>query len=365
MKKWSIAFWLWTEAELIKTFPVIIGLRNYPKVDSYIISTGQNNLLNSSISQKYNIIPSLIINQFYWIKKPIYIILWYIKTFFTSFFKIRKFIKQNNIKYIIVHWDTLSTLMGAIYWAILWIEVWHLEAGLRTFNWLKPFPEEIDRFIVWHLSTVHFCQNQQALDNVKTHKWDKIYTQWNVIYDVVDMFSMNKPEFLNNELDSYWVVTFHRAESLYIKKNFDLLIQTLFLSAIKTKTLFIMFDATKEVILQKKWLLEKIQSNKNIIIHPRLAYSDFCYLMRTAEYIITDWGSNQEELAHLWTPTLIMRENTERSDWLGKNVVLSYLQLSKVKVFLDDYTIYNFKGETQWEPTKIIIKYILNRLNNE
>ena len=104
-----------------------------------------------------------------------------------------------------------------------------------------------------------------------------------------------------------------------------------------------MFEATREIITKVDGLMEKIQSNKNIIIKPRLPYNDFCVLMGKAEYIITDGGSNQEELAHIGTPALIMRTATERSDGIGKNIILSHLENKKIDDFLAHYDSYSHK----------------------
>ncbi len=359
MSNKHIAFWFGTEAELLKTFPVILSLREKWK-SPYIIATGQNDIKKSTIARTYNIFADITLNQFNGRKKPLYIILWFFSTFFFKFFKARKFIKQKNIQYVVVHGDTLSTLMGAIFARLSGAKVFHLEGGLRSFKRFKPFPEEIDRFIVWHLSSVHFCQNEQAMKNVKNHKGEKIFTEGNVVYDVVDMFSQEaQSEIVKTLKKQFWVVTFHRAESLYIQKNLDILLETLFLAAEKWQVLFVMFEATREV-LQDKWdILEKIKNHKNIITTPRLPYEDFCYVMKVAEYIITDWGSNQEELAHLGTPTMVMRNETERTDGLDTNIILSHFDINTIQRFLEDYKKYNFKWIEQGSPTQIVVDYIL------
>lgn len=152
------------------------------------------------------------------------------------------------------------------------------------------------------------------MTNVKNHKGVKIFTQGNVIYDVVDSYIERGSDVLKEIKKPFSVITFHRAESLYLGDNFQLFIDTLFRSADTLPTLFVMFEATREMIEKTPGLMQKIQNHPGIIIKPRLPYGDFCFLMKEASYLITDGGSNQEELAHIGTPTLIMRKATERSD---------------------------------------------------
>lgn len=111
--KISLAFWFGTEAELLKTFPVILELKKQ-SLDPYIIATGQNNLLESTIVNEYSLAPDLTLNQFHWRKLPRNVIVWYFWTFVSCFWKTWRYLRKNKIQYLIVHGDTLSTLMGAI-----------------------------------------------------------------------------------------------------------------------------------------------------------------------------------------------------------------------------------------------------------
>ena len=79
----SVAFWFGTEAEVLKSFPVILELANKYQLHPHIIATGQNNLLESSIVKEYGLFPHITLNQFRWRKLPRNIILWYFWTFFT------------------------------------------------------------------------------------------------------------------------------------------------------------------------------------------------------------------------------------------------------------------------------------------
>lgn len=363
MKKSPLLFFFWTEAEVIKSFPVILELRKQ-KIFPYILGSGQNNIEKSTIVQDFSLYPDIVLNQFTGRKKPLFVILWFFQTFFWKFFIFRKFVRKEQIRYIIVHGDTLTTLMGAVFARLCGLEVWHLEWWLRSFHWLKPFPEEIDRFIVGHLARVHFCQNEQAMKNVEKHKWDKIFTEGNVIYDVVDIFSNTAHVDLIDIGEDFGLFTFHRAESLYRSKNLEVILETLDLLSKNNRIVFVLFEATREV-LEENWLLEKIYNNKNLIIRPRLPYAEFCFLMKKAKFIVTDGGSNQEELAHIGNPTLIMRGETERTDGIWKNIIISKFDKTIIQDFSENFQKYDFSGEDQGSPTKIIVHFIIKRLHDK
>jgi UDP-N-acetylglucosamine 2-epimerase (non-hydrolysing) len=65
-----------------------------------------------------------------------------------------------------------------------------------------------------------------------------------------------------------------------------------------------------------------LQDNPGVRLLPRMGYRDFLMLAAGAAYVMTDGGSNQEELAALGVPTLVMRARSERSDGFGANVMM-------------------------------------------
>ena len=357
----NIAFWFGTEAEVIKSFPVILELRKNG-VNPFIISTGQNDLSSSDIVKDFDLKPDIIINPFKAKKIPAYLLVWFGLTFLKGIFVFTKFKIKNNIKYVVVHGDTVSTLMGALIGKICGAKVLHLEAGLRSHNLLNPFPEEIDRIITGRLASVHFYQNEEAGQNLKTHSGEKIFTHGNVVYDAVDTFKNGDSLILESLGKDFSIITFHRAENVLSQANLKKLVEILNRSAEKNKVLFVLFDFTK-IYLEKLNLLQDILNNKNIIVTPRLPYREFCVLMSKCKYIITDGGSNQEELTHLGVPTLVMRMVTERSDGIGKNIIISKFDDKIIKNFLDNSESLRNEGEEQNSPSKIVCDRLLSLIN--
>jgi UDP-N-acetylglucosamine 2-epimerase (non-hydrolysing) len=84
---------------------------------------------------------------------------------------------------------------------------------------------------------------------------------------------------------------------------------------------FVLHPATQSR-LKKDKLFERLAANPQVALLPRMGYGDFLRLAAHAACVLTDGGSNQEELAALGVPTIIMRSRTERPDGLGTNSIM-------------------------------------------
>jgi len=139
-------FFIGTVAELIKLYPVIKEFQNNG-VDFKIIATGQNNIKNTEFTNFLNKEPDMVLSNGIETKRAINLFLWFFKTLFHGANVLKEEFKNLNKKetFFIVHGDTVSTVMGALISKFFGFKVIHVEAGLRSFNFLRPFPEEIDR----------------------------------------------------------------------------------------------------------------------------------------------------------------------------------------------------------------------------
>jgi len=78
---------------------------------------------------------------------------------------IEKVLGSEHFDGIILYGDTNSTLAGAVAAAKIQVPVFHIEAGLRSFN--MTMPEEQNRIVCDHLSSILFAPTQTAMDNLK------------------------------------------------------------------------------------------------------------------------------------------------------------------------------------------------------
>lgn len=252
----------------------------------------------------------------------------------------RKKIFRNGRGLIITHGDTVTAAWAAIYGKTSFCKVMHVESGLRSFNLLKPFPEEIMRIITFTFSDYYACPNAWAVKNLKHFHGKKINTGTNTMYDALQ-FALKNPD--NHKFTTklhipkrFALVSIHRAENIFNKKQLNLIIQYLNQISKKINLVMILHPATKQKLISTD-LYQVIESNKNIILLDRQDFFTFVAITAEAEFVITDGGSNQEEMSYIGKPTLLMRKETERIEGLNKNIVLSKFDEKVIMNFISDY----------------------------
>jgi UDP-N-acetylglucosamine 2-epimerase (non-hydrolysing) len=354
-------FFVGTVAELIKLFPVMQEMEKQ-SIGYKIIASGQNDIKNSDIFKciKKHKLDIEIGNEK--INKSVFgLFCWFVRTFIKSLRIFKKNIHRSANDYLIVHGDTVSTMMGAILGRIYKFKIFHIEAGLRSFNFLEPFPEEIDRVITSRLADFHFCPNDWAQNNLKKRKGEKINTFNNTLFDSLKFaLSREVGSELMNTLKGvkYCLFVCHRQENVSNEELLSLLVNEILETAKRFKCVFILHEITK-IALERYGLLSKLENNKNILLVDRVPYFELMHILKGAEFMVTDGGSNQEECYYLGIPTLILRKRTERNEGLGKNVILSKNDFSVVSDFIKNYEKYKTAPiNIDSSPSCIIVDYL-------
>ncbi|SDB68228.1 UDP-N-acetylglucosamine 2-epimerase [Butyrivibrio sp. INlla16] len=359
-----ILFFVGTEAELIKLFPIMLELNNRG-IRYRIIASGQNNIKSSLIFSKtdceaINLELSLESN----IKKSaVGLLQWWIDTYSGACAKIQH--QFNNIdfknSYMIVHGDTVSTYMGARIGRKLGMTVCHVEAGLRSHNLLSPFPEEIDRLLTSRIARVHFAPGTEACNNLSKVKGEIVNTKQNTLLDSLN-YSRTIP--VDNETikgligEKYFVFVMHRQENLANPDFVRKVIKEIEEAAKKHKCVLLLHKITENT-LKKLGIMESLKKNENIILIPRVQYFDFMKLLENSEFVITDGGSNQEELYYMQKPCLILRKVTERREGIGINARLFNGDPADIGHFISELGIFKSVSVSQEEsPTKIIVDFL-------
>lgn len=357
----KIVFFIGTIAELIKVFPVIREFK-LNEIEVKIIFSGQNDIRISDLYQYVQDFEIIDLSRERITQSPLGLASWFIKTLIKGYNNVSKTDVLDKNSVVLVHGDTVSTLMGALLGRLRGAQVAHIEAGLRSYNNFQPFPEEITRVIVSKLANIHFCPNDWARNNLHNAKGKKINTEQNTAYDSLQFALKNTPKnTLRLQLKpSYFVFVLHRQENLLNEDLVRTLIEETIELSKKKKCLFILHAVTK-VQLEKYGLLEKITSNKNIITVDRLPYFIMIDSIQHADFIITDGGSNQEESYYLGIPCLLLRNVSERVEGLDQNVVLSYNDKYTIRSFFTKYSQYKKKQiKVSTSPSKIITNYFLH-----
>jgi UDP-N-acetylglucosamine 2-epimerase (non-hydrolysing) len=353
MQSKKLYIFIGTEAELIKLFPVLLELASR-MVPYDILASGQNELSNSSIVKEFKLPkPKKTLSSGGIKNTPVSLFLWFIKTLFASYFSLRRVIVKGDL--LILHGDTVSTVMGAVIGRLLGLTIIHIESGLRSFNLLSPFPEELDRLAVSRLAHYHFCPNSWAEQNLLGKK-NVINTIENTLFDSLDLAlkKTNPDQNANILFDTYGIFVMHRQENVYRRDFFTTVIGRLCEIAKTRNIVFVVHEPTL-VALRSLNLLEKVKSTPNILLKKRMPYVELMHVMKRADFVITDGGSNQEECSYLGLPCLILRTNTERVEGLGENVLLMGDDIGKMDYFMNNIDSYRKqKKEHKHNPSKVI-----------
>lgn len=261
---------------------------------------------------------------------------------------------KNHI--VLTHGDTTTTVFGALMGKLTRTKVMHVESGLRSFNLLNPFPEEINRLITFRLSDYYACPGDWAVENVKKFRGVKINTRENTQMDVLE-YGLKNIEKATIKLpkEKYVVLSTHRFENLYNKDRFRKIIEAAEMVAKKYKVIIPQHPVTDGQIT-KQGYRKRLESNPNIILMPRLEYENYLSAIVHSEFVMTDGGGNQEELYHLGKPTMLLRDKTERKEGLGKTAVITKLDPKKIEDFVKNYKKYQHPPVKQsFSPSKIIV----------
>lgn len=233
---------------------------------------------------------------------------------------------------VVVHGDTLSTLIGAVAGARVGCAVMHLESGLSSGRLLDPFPEELTRRIVFRYADVAFCPSPEAAAHMRS-RFDctVIDTGGNTIVDAVRLAGAVPAD--SGAVEPYMVASLHRFQNIFDAARLRELVDLIEAISQRYRVHFVLHPATRKR-LSAEGLLARLETCERVHLSPRLGYRDFLTLAARASCVLTDGGSNQEELSVLGVPTIVMRERTERSDGLGQNAVMEGDITDGVREFL-------------------------------
>lgn len=217
---------------------------------------------------------------------------------------------------VLVHGDTLTTFLASYASFLQQIQVGHVEAGLRTWNKLSPYPEEMNRQLTGVLADLHFAPTDWSAGNLRKENKNesRIYVTGNTVTDVFQYTV--QPDYKHPVLD--WaagkkliLMTAHRRES-------------------QGEPHLNIFRAVKRIadefediaIVYPVHPSPAVKEPAHAILgnHPRikliepLDVVDLHNFYPHTHLILTDSGGLQEEAPSYGVPVLVLRDTTERPE---------------------------------------------------
>lgn len=267
--------------------------------------------------------------------------------------RLRRSLPKNSV--VLVHGDTMTTVLGTFIGRLLGVPVAHIEAGLRSGNWRHPFPEELDRRIVGVFAKIHYAPSDEAAENLRGKK-NVVLTHGNTAMDAVRDAAGDRGE-EREDGQPYALVLLHRYEFI---SNEDFLCDTLrTLAAASEVPLRLIVDSYSRGAIEATIAKEALTG---FTLTTKLEHGAFVTAMKGARFIVTDSGGIQEEAAALGVPTLIHRKFTERREGFGSSAVLSGWDLNVLRDFLSSYDRYRTGDPgSEASPSDIIVGDLVTR----
>lgn len=223
--------------------------------------------------------------------------------------EIEKVITNEKPDWVLVYGDTNSTIAGSLASVKIHVPVAHVEAGLRSFN--RDMPEEINRVVCDHISTVLFCPTTVSVNNLKNEGViNGVYCIGDVMLDAVNYYidvSEKKSRILsdlNLAKGQYILATIHRPINT---DNPDRL-RSIFYATSQSElpVIFPIHPRTKKMIYAYQ-----MEMPSNMIPIDPVGYLDMLQLEKNANCILTDSGGIQKEAYWVGVRCLTLRKETE------------------------------------------------------
>ncbi|HPH23094.1 MAG TPA: UDP-N-acetylglucosamine 2-epimerase (non-hydrolyzing) [Chitinophagaceae bacterium] len=324
MKK--ILFVVGTRPEAIKIAPLIIKCKQYPNLfDVKVCLTAQHRQMLDQVMAFFNITADYDLN----LMKPNQNLHSLTADIIVALKPIYEEFKPH---WVLVHGDTTTSTAAALAAFYSGISVAHVEAGLRTFNKLAPFPEEMNRNITGRIADLHFAPTKTSKQNLlkEAINPDTIFITGNTVIDALKLGLSIVNETENSEIvelrsvvdftKKIILVTGHRRENF--GEGFENICAALQTIAKKNKhEVEIVYPVHLNPNVQTP--VNKLLANEsNIKLIQPLNYEAFIWMMNKSYIIITDSGGVQEEAPSLGKPVLVMRDITERPEAVDAGTVI-------------------------------------------
>lgn len=234
------------------------------------------------------------------------------------------------------------------------IPIYHMEAGNRCYD--NRLPEETNRRIIDGVSKYNLPYTENSKQNLLSEGFHKnfVFKTGNPIFEVLNkynneinnsimLYEHDLQDIKTNKISDYVLVTTHRSENVNNKEILSNVVNAINLISNNYRTIVSLHPHTKQKLMQYDLKFNE----KNIFIGGGFGFFDFVYMEKHAKCVISDSGTVQEECCIFGTPTLTIRETTERQETVecGSNILCGTKTENIINIF---NTVINRKNK--WTP---------------
>jgi len=296
--------------EAIKMAPVIMELQKYPEqIESIVCVTAQHRQMLDEVLDVFQIKPDYDLD----IMQPD-------QTLHEISIRVlqglERVLQEEKPDVVLVHGDTLTTFLASYAAFIQQIKIGHVEAGLRTWNKLSPYPEEMNRQLTGVLADFHFAPTAWSARNLRQEnkQEEAIFVTGNTVTDVFPYTI--RLNYTHEVLD--WakgkrliLLTAHRRESQ--GKPHRNIFRAIRRIADEFENIAIVYPVHPSPAVRKP-TEEMLGKHPRIKLIDPLDVVDLHNFYPHTHLILTDSGGLQEEAPSFGIPVLVLRETTERPE---------------------------------------------------
>lgn len=311
-----------TRPEAIKMAPVVRALQRSADIESRLCVTGQHREMLDAVLDLFDLRPDHDLD----LMRPG-------QDLFDVtggvLLGLREVLRSEHPDLLLVHGDTTTCFAAALAAFYEGIPVGHVEAGLRTGDLKRPFPEELNRVLTGRMARDHFAPTRSAAENLLAEGTDpaRVHVTGNTVIDALlgvrdrvsgreagsfaGAFSDGLIERLDAAPERLVLVTGHRRESF--GEGFERLCDALAGVARAHPDWLLVYPVHLNPNVRRP-VQEHLGALPNVALVEPAEYEPFVWLMDRADLIVTDSGGVQEEAPALGVPVLVTREVTERPE---------------------------------------------------
>jgi UDP-N-acetylglucosamine 2-epimerase len=303
---------LGTRPEAIKLAPVITELRRHPDVTTRVCVTGQHREMVQPILELFDVRPDIDLALMTPDQRLCSLAA-------AALMRLEEVVDSTAPDWVVLQGDTTSAMAAALAAFYRHVPVAHVEAGLRTHDLARPFPEEGNRRIADALATVRFAPTELARQNLLREGADAstIYVTGNTVVDALLAVGSQPGNGWGGPLARLpanrriVLLTAHRRES------FGPGLRNIFLAVREIADTLSDVQCVYPVHLNphvQEPARAILAGHERITLIPPLDYVSLVHLIRRSTLILTDSGGIQEEAPTFGKPVLVLREVTERPE---------------------------------------------------
>lgn len=307
MKKLLLVFG--TRPEAVKMCPLVKELKRRPAFETAVCVTGQHRQMLDQVLDAFGVRADCDLA----VMRPDQTLFDVTRSVLDG---MEKVLREQEPEMVLVYGDTTTAFAAALAAFYRRIPVGHVEAGLRTYDMARPWPEEFNRRAASLISRVHFAPTEQAGENLLREGIDagSVFVTGNTAIDALR--TTVRKDYVNPLLD--WaegsrlvLLTAHRRENL--GAPMERILRAIRRAVEERPDVKVIYPVHMNPAVGKT-ARAVLAGHERIRLTPPMDVMDFHNVMARCYLVVTDSGGLQEEAPALGKPVVVLRDVTERPE---------------------------------------------------